>query len=68
MEVSHQNLKGLDSVHTGKLGLRIARNFWGNDKYPDGIVILCELCGQVMKVLSDQHCRHSQPVPVRGAM
>ena len=41
--------------HTRELGLRIAWNFWGNDKYTDGFLILCELCGHIVKILGDQH-------------
>ena len=41
--------------HTRELGLRIAWNIWGNDKYTDGFLILCELCGHIVKILGDQH-------------
>ena len=42
---------------TGELGLRITWNFWRNDKYPDVFLALCELCGYVVKIFSDQHRR-----------
>ena len=42
-------------LHTRELGLRIAWNFWGNDKYTDGFLVLRELCGHIVKILRDQH-------------
>jgi hypothetical protein len=42
-------------LHTRELGLRIAWNFWGNDKYTDRFLVLREFCGNVVKIVGDQH-------------